>query len=191
MAGAVSDPTVFDPTASDRLVRFGRRIPVRGIIGTVIITGAGMLLVVVPALVFGRPELVPFALLFLLIPVITIPVLMLLNTFAEFDPATGMISVNGRAATPLAALTWCNYTIFRGTVTFDIGYGPRRTDRFGVSSQSPFASPRIERDWMRFILPFTGLRRDPTGPQRNPWGAAGNESVTFEQAVAFSVEQLQ
>mgnify|MGYP006342513261 CR=1 FL=1 len=177
--------------AESETVHFGRRIPVRGIVSTFIVTGAVMLFVTVLTLVFGRPELAAFALLFLLIPVIAVPAIVLLNTFAEFSPATGMISVNGRAATPLAALIWCNYTTFRGTVTFDIGYGPRRTDRFGVSSQSPFASPRIERDWMRFILPFTGLRRDPTGPQRNPWGAAGNESVTFEQAVAFSVEQLQ
>lgn len=180
-----------DPRSERQLVRFGRRVPVRSIVSSFIVAGALMVIVGGVIVMAGHAALWPFVLCFLLIPAITVPALMLLNTYAEFDPATGMISVNGRQATPLAALTWCNSSTFRGVNTLTIGYGPGRRDTFGVSSQTPFGSPRIERDWMRFILPFTALPRDPSAPVENRWGASANESVTFEQALWFAANVLR
>ena len=123
------------------------------------------------ALTGNHPEQAPLLRLFLLLPAIVIPATIALNQYAEVDTATWLVRVNGGEPRPLAQLTHCTVNVFRGVCTLTIGYSDHRRDRFSVSSNTPFGSPRVERDWMRYLLPYTGLPRDPASTLSAPSAA--------------------
>lgn len=171
------------------LVRFGRPTPWRGIIASVIM-GVGVTLIgSVFALLSAHPEHTPLMLMFLLIPGLAIPLLIVFNQYAEFDPQTGLISINSATPVPLAHITRARTGVFRGVSTLDLGTGPSRKARFIVAN-GPFGSPRVERDWIRHLLPYMGLPRQgypPTGT----FGTMHVYSATFEDVAAFAHQRLK
>ena len=178
-------------TEMSPLVLFGRRTPWRGIWGSVIMgftlsIGLGLISLRSP-----HPELAPMLLMFLLIPAITIPLLIAFNRYAVVDRRTWPVSINGGPPRPLSHLTHCRIRTFRGVNTIELGYTDRLKDRFIVSSFSPFASPRIERDWVRYLLPYTGLPRDPRSRLSAPFGSPYESHATLEQAQQFAYEYLK
>lgn len=143
------------------------------------------------ALVGKHPEQAPLVLMFLLLPAAVIPATVALNQYAEIDTATWLVRVNGGEPRPLAHLTHCTVNVFRGVCTLAIGYSDSRRDRFTVSSSTPFGSPRSERDWMRYLLPYTGLPRDPDSTFSAPLGSPYYRHATLEQAQTFAQEWLK
>lgn len=173
------------------LVLFGRPTPWRGIWASVIIA---LLLIVgfgAFSLQSAHPELTPMVLMFLLLPAVTIPLLIGLNQYAVVDRRTWLVSINGGQPRPLSHLTHCRVNTFRGVNTIELGYTDRRKDRFIVSSHSPFASPRIERDWVRHLLPHTGLPRDPHSRLSVAFESPYEKHATLEQAQHFAHEYLK
>lgn len=171
------------------IVRLGRPTPWRGIITSLVMgvgaTAIGMMF----ALFSSHPEHAPLLLMFLLIPAIVIPCLIGLNQYAEFDPQTGLISINGAAPVPLARIDRARTRTFRGVSSIDLGVGPTRKQRFMVAN-GPFGSPRVERDWVRHLLPYTGL------PRRGQMLGAGIGtenlgSENLEEVQVFAHEQLK
>ena len=173
-------------TAAPTIVRIGRRVPLPGILFCLGLAAALMLATAIVMVAAGRPEQLPIVLAFLLIPAIGVPPLVLLNTFAEYDQATGLISINGRPGIPLAAITYGGVSTAQGVASLTLGTGPARRDRFTVSSRTLLSSPRRERDWVRSILPSTGLQRDPEQPMPNLWGRSSTNSVSLEVAQHFA-----
>lgn len=175
---ATDVPPAADPSP---LILFGRPTPWRGIWGSVIMAAALIIGVGTFGLLGSHPELTPMVLMFLLLPAIAIPLLIAVNRYAVVDRRTWLVSVNGGQPRPLADLRYCRFGTFRGVSTIELGYSNLRKDRFIVSSHSPFASPRIERDWVRYLLPYTGL----------PRSADGSLGATLEQAQRFAHEDLK
>lgn len=171
------------------VVRLGRPTPWRGIIVSLSI-GVGMTLIGSAfALFSSHPENTPLLLMFLLIPAIVIPLLIVLNQYAEFDPQTGLISINGAPPVPLGRIDRARTMTFRGVSTLDLGVGPTRKERFIVAN-GPFGSPRIERDWVRHLLPYTGLPR--RGQMlANAFSTRHLRSATLEDATVFAHEWLK
>lgn len=171
------------------IVRLGRPTPWRGIIVSLIM-GVGMTVVgTVFALFSSHPENTPLLLMFLLIPAIVIPLLIALNQYAEFDPQTGLISINGAAPVPLARIDRVRTMTHRGVSSIDLGVGPTRKERFMVAN-GPFGSPRVERDWVRHLLPYTGLpRRGET--LGYAFTTRSLRSETLEDALVFAHEWLK
>lgn len=178
-------------TEESAFVRFGRPTPWRGIWASVIIAAVLILVFGTISLRSAHPELTPMILMFLLLPAVTIPLLIGLNQYAVVDRRTWLVSINGGQPRPLSHLTHCRVNTFRGVKTIEIGYSDRRKDRFIVSSQSPFASPRIERDWVRYLLPYTGLPRDPSSRLDTVLDAPYAKHATLEQAQHFAHEYLK
>lgn len=127
--------------------------------------------------------------MFLLIPAITIPLLLGLNQYAEFDPRTGLIRINGATPLPLSRIDRAITSTFRGVSVLDLGTGPSRKERFTVAN-GPFGNSRFERDWARHLLPYTGLPRQ-TVDNRNPSHATSVYSATLEDTTAFAYERLR
>ena len=173
------------------VIRIGRRVPYSAILSSISIAAVLMVGFGVPALAGKHPEHAPLLLLFLLIPVIVAATMIPLNQYAEIDPTTWLVRVNGGEPRPLAHLTHCTVNEFRGVRTLTIGYSDRRRDRFAVSSHTPFGSPRVERDWIRYLLPYTGLPRDPTSRLSEAFGTAYDRHATLEQAQTFAHEWLK
>ncbi|MFK4761200.1 hypothetical protein ACI3KS_09740 [Microbacterium sp. ZW T5_45] len=165
------------------IVRFGRPVPWRGIIASMGI-GAGMaLFTALLGILSGRFHGSLLLLLFLLIPVVVSPILIAINTFATFDPQTGLISINGAAPVPLAHVTQARTMTTRGVATLYLGTGPTRAERFFVAN-GPFGSPRVERDWVRHLLPYTGLPRSGVHPDE--FGTRHVRQASFEEASVFA-----
>lgn len=178
-------------TETSPLILFGRPTPWRGIWGSVIMgftlsIGFGLISLRSP-----HPELAPMLLIFLLIPTIAIPLLIAFNRYAVVDRRTWLVSINGGQPRPLSHLTHCRVRTFRGVNTIELGYTSRFKDRFIVSSFSPFASPYIEREWIRYLLPYTGLPRDPQSRLSAPFGSPYESHATLEQAQHFAHEYLK
>jgi hypothetical protein len=171
------------------IVRFGRPMPWRGIIMGLIF-GVGMTLVgAVFSLLSSHPENTPLMLMFLIIPAVTTPVLIVFNQYAEFDERTGLIRINGAAPVPLTHIVWARAMTNQWSFSIlELGTGPRRSERFVVSN-GPFGSPRSEREWIRHLLPYTGLPRDGAPPQVLPVSRHWSESL--EKAIAFAHERLR
>lgn len=171
------------------LVRFGRPTPWRGIIASLIM-GVGVTLIgSVFAIVSPHPEHTPLMLMFLLIPALAIPLLIAFNQYAEFDQRTGLVSINGAAPVPLGHITRARTRVFRGVSNLDLGTGPGRKERFIVAN-GPFGSPRVERDWIRHLLPYTGLPRQGYPPPVT-FGTVHMHSETFEDVTAFAHQRLK
>lgn len=171
------------------VVRLGRPTPWRGIIVSLIMGVGATAVGSIFALFSSHPEHTPLLLLFLLIPVIVIPLLIVLNQYAEFDPQTGLIRINGAPPVPLSRIDRARTMTFRGVSTLDLGIGPTRKERFIVAN-GPFGSPRIERDWVRHLLPYTGL------PRRghvlgDAFSTRHLRSATLEDATVFAHEWLK
>lgn len=171
------------------IVRLGRPTPWRGINASLILGVGSTLIGTVFALVGPHPELTWLMLMFLLIPAVVIPLLIMLNQYAEFDPRTGLIRINGATPVPLSHITRARTMVFRGVSTLDLGTGPSRKERFIVAN-GLFGSPRIERDWVRYLLPYTGLPRQGH-PSQNPLSVMRMSSATFEDATVFAHEWLK
>ncbi|MHC9044330.1 hypothetical protein ACYX8G_07110 [Microbacterium saperdae] len=171
------------------IIRLGRPTPWRGII-TSLVMGAGATVIgMLLALFSSHPENAPLLLLFLLLPAIVIPCLIALNQYAEFDPQTGLISVNGTAPVPLSRIDRARTRTFRGVSSIDLGTGPTRKERFMVAN-GPFGSPRVERDWVRHLLPYTGLPR--RGQMLDAGiGTENLGSETLEDVQIFAQESLK
>lgn len=173
------------------VIRIGRRVPYRPILVSIGIAAVLILGFGAQALTSTHPENAPILLLFLLLPVVVAATMIPLNQYAEIDPTTWLVRVNGAEPRPLADLTHCTVNEFRGARTLTIGYSDRRRDRFTVSSHTPFGSPRVERDWIRYLLPYTGLPRDPTSRLSEALGTAYDRHATLEQAQTFAHEWLK
>lgn len=179
------------PSQGSQVVRFGRRFPARAVWGSVIISAALIVGFGAFAILGNHPEQAPLVLVFLLLPAVVIPASIALNQYAELDTVNWTIRINNGPPRPLADLTHCTVGIFRGVCTLAIGYSEKRSERFVVSSNSPFASPRIERDWTRYLLPLTGLPREP-GTQVDPRRVITfARNATLEQAQSFAHELLK
>lgn len=120
---------------------------------------------------------------------IAIPLLIRLNQYAEFNPQTGLISINGAPPVPLSRIDRARTTTFRGVSTLDLGVGPTRKERFFVAN-GPFGSPRVERDLVRHMLPHTGLPRHEQ-VRANAVSTPDPHSVTLEEATIFAWEWLE
>jgi hypothetical protein len=170
------------------VVRIGRPTPWRSITVSLAIGGGAALIGAVPALLGPHPENTPLLLLFLLIPAAVIPIQIWQNSYAEFDPRTGLISISGAAPVPLAHITYARTMMFRGVSTLYLGVGPERTQRFLVAN-GPFGNPRIERDWVRHLLPYTGLLR--RGDLPDPYSTTSVRGATFEETAIFARDYLK
>lgn len=173
------------------LIPFGRPRPWRGIWASVIIALALIVGFGIFSLQSAHPELTPMVLMFLLLPAVTIPLLIGFNQYAVVDRRTWLVSINGGEQRPLSHLTHCRVNTFRGVASIELGYSDRRRDRFMVSSHSPFTSPRIEREWVRYLLPYTGLPRDPHSRLSVAFGSPFEKHATLEQAQHFAHEYLK
>ena len=173
------------------VIRIGRRVPYRAILMSLGIAAVLMVWFGYAALTGDHPQQTPFILMFLLFPLGVAATMIPLNQYAEIDPTTWLVRVNGGEPHPLAHLTHCTVNEFRGVRTLTIGYSDRRRDRFAVSSHTPFGSPRVERDWIRYLLPYTGLPRDPTSRLREVLGTTYARHATLEQAQTFAHEWLK
>lgn len=171
------------PGNAEALVRFGQRVPIRTIVASVLIAVGVILLLVVISFASGRVEQIPYALFFLTIPGIIAPLSIVFNQYAEFDRGTGLISINGSAPRPLMDITYCTTDTSRGVCTINLGFGPRRSEQFSVSSNTPFGNPRVERDWVRHLLPHMGLPPE-TGPSTG-------RSETRDDAQRFAHDWLK
>lgn len=170
-------------TGTDSLVRFGRPVPWRGIIASAGL-GVGMTMVTVMVSVLrGYFDGILLLLVFLLFPVVVSPILIAINTYATFDARTGLISINDAAPVPLAHVTQARTMTTRGVATLYLGTGPTRTERFFVAN-GPFGSPRVERDWVRHLLPYTGLPRSGVHPDE--FGTRHVRQASFEEASVFA-----
>lgn len=178
-------------TDNSPFVLFGRPTPWRGIWSSVILALALMIGFGIFGLQSVHPELTPMVLMFLLLPAVAIPLLVGLNQYAVVDQRTWLVSVNGGPPRPLSHLTHCRVNTFRGVNTIELGYSDHRKDRFIVSSFSPFASPHIEREWVRYLLPYTGLPRDPNSHLSVALGSPYEKHATLEQAQHFAHEYLK
>ncbi|WP_157439027.1 hypothetical protein [Agreia sp. Leaf244] len=176
-------------TGPDPLVRFGRPTPWRGMVVSLVLGIGATLVGTVFGLLSAHPEHTPLMLMFLLIPAIVIPLLIGLNQYAEFDQRSGLIRINGGEAQPLSSIVLARTMIFRGVSTLDLGTGPGRRERFIVAN-GPFGSPRVERDWVRHLLPYTGLPRRGTMPP-DAFGTRHLRSATLEDATVFAHEWLK
>lgn len=168
-------------------VRIGRPTPVRASWMAVIIAAVLIAVFGTQALIVGPPEHALIPLMFLLIPVIGIPLLRWQNTYAVLDTVTWQISLNGGAPRPIGQLVYCRTDFARGISTLTLGFSDLRSERVAVSSNTPFGSPRGERDWVRYILPYTGLRRVP-GSRAT---LLGNNNASLEQAQEFAQDWLK
>jgi len=171
------------------VIRFGRPTPWWGIITSLTIGVGSTLIGLVLAFLSPHPENAPVLLLFLLIPAVVASLLIGLNQYAEFNPQTGLISINGAAAVPLARIDRARTRTFRGVSSIDFGIGPTRKERFMVAN-GPFGSPREERDWVRRLLPYTGL------PRRGQvlgyaFSVRDLGSATLEDTLVFANEWLK
>lgn len=171
------------------IVRFGRPIPWHGISVGLVIGLGGTLIGTAIALLGSHPERIPFVLLFLILPAILTPLLIGLNQYAEFDQRTGLIRINGADPVPLSHITHARTMIFRGVSTLDLGTGPRRAERFIVAN-GLFGSPRIERDGVRHLLPYTGLPRRGHWP-RDSFSTRHLGAASLEEATVFAHELLR
>lgn len=173
------------------IVRIGHRTPTRTIWSSCTITAVLIAVFGTQALLGAHPQQAPLVLMFLLLPAIAIPAVIALNTSAEINTGTWLVSINGGTPRPLAELRYCTVNVFRGVCTLSIGFGPSRRERVMVSSHTPFGSPLVERDWIRYLLPYTGLPRDPNSTLSAPLGSPYEKHATLEQALAFAHEYLK
>lgn len=89
----------------------------------------------------------------------TIPALIWSNTYAVLDTVNWRISMNGGEFRLIGHITFASIFFFRGVSTLTIGFSKERSQRVAVSGNTPFGAPRVEREWVRYILPYTGLPR--------------------------------
>lgn len=171
------------------IIRFGQPMPWRGIIVSLILGVGATLVGSAFSLVGSHPEHTPLMLMFLAIPAIMIPVLIGFNQYAEFDQRTGLIRINGAAPVPLTHIVWSRVMTNQWSFSsLELGTGPSRRERFMVAN-GPFGSPRAERDWVRYLLPYTGLPRQGVphqAPPDNPYSGPG-----LERTTAFAHERLR
>ncbi|WP_430592812.1 hypothetical protein [Humidisolicoccus flavus] len=172
-----------------RIVQFGRPTPWRGIIVSCLIGGGATLLGTVFGLLSPHPEHTPLMLMFLLIPLTVAPLLIVLNRYAEFDVQTGLIRINGAPPVPLTHITHAKTMVFRGVSSLDLGTGPKRNDRFIVAN-GLFGSPKIEREWIRRLLPHMGLPRQGFWPD-HWWQTRQVSAASSEEAITFAHEWLK
>lgn len=175
----------------NHLIHFGSRIPWRGIWASIIMAAVLIVGFGIFSLGGSHPELTWMVSMFLLIPLLAIPLLIAFNQYAVVDRRTWLISINGGEWRPLSFITHCRVNVSRGINTMEFGYTDRRKDRFMVSSFTPFASPFIEREWVRYLLPYMGLPRDPNSRLSEAFGAAYEKHATMEQAQHFAYEYLK
>lgn len=133
----------------------GTPFPGRQIRNILLITVGVIAVVAVVALLGRNPAGAWFALLFLLIPAISIPVWLRLNSWAVINEANWTISINGSTFRPLTDITYGATQYFRGVSTVMLGFDQKHA--VSVSAFSPTATPKSERAIIKHVLPFTGI----------------------------------
>ena len=171
--------------AADTVVPIGRPVPWREIVIICAITAA----LIVGWTIFGvlspHPELTWVVLLFLIIPAVTIPYWLWFSSYAVIDPAANTISINGGAHRPLTDIVFARTDVFRFVCTLRLGFSPAKSDWLAVYSGTPLASKRVERDWVRAILPLTGLPPAPDDSTLGFMSVRHANPANLHQAIAF------
>ncbi|MBW8763028.1 MAG: hypothetical protein JF592_10635 [Microbacterium sp.] len=171
------------------IIRFGRPTPWRSIIVGLIFGVGSTLVGSAFSLVGSHPENTPLMLIFLAIPAIATPLLIGFNQYAEFDQRTGLISINGATPVPLTHITWTRTMTNQWSFSsLELGTGRQRTERFMVAN-GPFGNPRVERDGVRHLLPYTGLPRRGVPHHDSP--ASPHDGPTLDEVMAFAHERLR
>ena len=173
------------------IVSFGRRVPVPAIVGYSVPAVLVAALIATQALTTGHGAIALLALPLRLLPAIGIPVVVITSTWAEYDPATGLIVINGRAPIPLRELRFAGASMARGVLRLVIGPTPADGDGFMVSS-AVLRSSDVERAWIHALLPAMGLASDPASAHVDVasefFPSLPGRPVTLEQAQRFTAD---